>query len=125
MGGAVIDPIQEHKKFIESLVESTPSVAARLVRGEAIYSRAKDHSGLNDLVRQLSPENREALAQMLETERTNAFFDVLGRFSDACVRSEWRILKNGVEIPFEPFGYSMSEEYLTLLKDKNGWAPLS
>jgi hypothetical protein len=125
MGGAVMDPIHEHKEFIESFVAASPSIAAMLVREEGVYSRTKTQSGLNEFVRQLSPGNREVLAQMLETERINAFFDVLGRLGERCDRSEWRISKDGVEIPVEPFGYSMSEEYLTLLNDERGWAALS
>jgi hypothetical protein len=120
----VIDPIREHEKFIEAVVDDTSSLGARLVREEGIYSRAPDCSDLNGFVARLSPADRELLAQMLEGERRSAIFDVLARLHEACAVDGWRLSKDGIEIPHEPYGYTMFEEYVTILDDERGWSAL-
>lgn len=120
----MIDPIREHERFIETMADETPSVGARLVREEGMYSGTPDCSELNQFVVGLSTTDRERLARMLESERRCAIFDVLVRLHEACALNGWRFSKDGLEIPHEPYGYTMFEEYLTILDDSRGWSAL-
>ena len=72
-----IKPVEVYKQIIDQLVERSPSLGARLVRDEGIYSKAPALRHTNDLVRALTPEQRGVLAEMLTHERAGAIHDVL------------------------------------------------
>lgn len=112
-----MDPTDEHKRFIDTLVKYTPSLSSRLVRDKCIFSKAPDEKPYNEFVRRLSPDDRELLAQMLQNERIGAFHDALVHLHEACVLNGWKITKDNNEIPSEPFGYTMFQEYITVLED--------
>ncbi len=70
-------PVDVYRQIIDQLVERSPSLGARLVTEEAIYSKAPAFRHTNDLVRTLTPEQRAILAEMLTLERESAIHDVL------------------------------------------------
>jgi hypothetical protein len=112
----MIDPIAEHKALIDELVRRTPSIGARLVREQGIFSKGFSMGNLNSLVGRLSADDREVLAQMLQEERQYGIFDALVVLHEACF-SGLKLTKEGAEIPAEPFGYTMFEEYTAVLQD--------
>ena len=93
------------------------------MRQEGIYSRAQDAVEANEFVRGLHKTDRERLAIILDRERRSAIFDVLARLTEFCVGRDWRFFVDGEEIPSEPYGYTMFEEYVTLLED-GSWSEL-
>ena len=116
--------ISEHKAFIEALIVRSDSPGAKLLRTEQQYSKAPENQRFNEFVSRLSPEDVEILSGMLEYERKTAFFDCLVELHERCELKGWRLIKDEQEIPHEPFGYTMFEEYLTLLDDGRGWDAL-
>ena len=70
-------PYAAYKAVIDDFVERTPSLGARLVLEEGVFSTAASASELNDLVGSLSYEQRRVLSRMLAEERRSAFHDVL------------------------------------------------
>lgn len=118
----MLDPINEHKAIIEEFVRRTPSISSRLVRQEGIYSKATHKKRLNALVEKLNPEDRELLAQMLEDERLGALHDSLVILNDASLKG-LQLMKAGEIIPPEPYGYTMFQEYMTVLEDGD-WSSL-
>lgn len=120
----MIDPIVEHQRLIERFASGSPSLGAQLIRSEGQYSKSKDAAQLNRVITRLSAADREAIAQMLERERCTALFDSLGILHEVLSAEGFTLSKAGVPIPHEPFGYTMFEEYVTLLDDDRGWAAL-
>jgi hypothetical protein len=113
----MIDPIAEHKRHIDEMVRRTPSIGARLVREEGRMHRGLGAAPLTSLITRLSPGDRELLAQMLQEERHYAIFDALVVLHEMCVLDGLKMMKGGKEIPAEPFGYTMFEEYIAVLQD--------
>jgi len=70
-------PVEVYKQILDQLVERSPSLGARLVTEEGIYSKAPAYQHTNDLVRALTPEQRIVLAEILTHERESAIHDVL------------------------------------------------
>ena len=119
-----MNPIKEHKALIEGMVARTPSPGAYLVRTESLFSKAKTHKHLNDLVAKLTTDERELLAQMLEHEKSDGIFQALVHISEACTLGGLKLVKDGMEIPPEPFGYTLFEEYITLLHETGDWSSM-
>lgn len=120
-----MDPIKKHKTFLEELVRRTPSVGASNIRSFGRFCPAKGSEPLNELVQRLNPQDRDLLAKMLEQERQNGIFDVLSYLAEQCdTQGGLRLTVDGQEIPHEPFGYTLFEEYITLLDDERGWAAM-
>ena len=109
-----MNPIDEHKFLIESMVKLRGSIGAKLLRTEGIVTRASRLSQFNDLASKLDEGGRELLAQILEKERSSAIHDVLVRLHDGCELEGLSLSKNGQIIPHEPFGYTMCQEYVAL-----------
>ncbi len=109
------NPIEEHKDIINKLVRRTDSISANLVRKEGIFTKSKNEQNLNALVQRLNEDDRELLAQMLQKERIGGIHDVLVVINEECDINGLKLVKDGGEIPHEPFGYTMFQEYITLL----------
>jgi hypothetical protein len=56
-----IPPVEVYKQIIDGLVKDSPSLGARLVAEEGIYSKAPAHQPLNALVQRLTSEERSVL----------------------------------------------------------------
>ena len=117
--------VRDHQAFIEALVERNPSIGADLIRREGLYSRARTDAPLNALVESLDDEQRELLARIVQQERTSAIFAALVELHERCALDDWTLQRNGTRIPHEPFGYTMFEEFITLLDDERGWDALT
>jgi hypothetical protein len=120
----MMKPIEEHKALVEAMVKRTPSLGATLIRTEGIFSKAKNHQHLNALVAKLGAEERELLAQMLEQEKRDGIFEALVHLSEACALEGLKLVKDGEEIPSEPFGYTLFEEYIGLLQADGDWSAM-
>lgn len=118
------NPIREHQEFIDALIKVSPSIASRLIDEEGMYSKARSSQHFNQLVSGLTASDKKVLVEMLNAERRSAIFDMLVRLHEFCATRGWTIIKDGVEVPTEPYGYTMFEEYITLLEDKRGWSAL-
>jgi len=117
-------PIDEHKALVEAMIKRTPSIGADLIRKDGVFSKAKNHVHLNSLVAKLGAEEREVLAQILELEKQDGIVEVLAYLSEVCILDGVKLIKNGIEIPSEPFGYTLPEEYITLLQNEGDWSSM-
>ena len=107
----------EREKFLERAVRITPSIGARLVTEEGIYSRAPSKKEENRFVASLDVEQRRALTSILEHERRSAIFDTLVQLHEAVVIDGWLIQKDGITIPADRDDYTLFQDYLTKLDD--------
>ena len=92
-----------YKRFIDALVEfvKRQSVAARRIRlGEKIFHGYTEHdTKYNQFVRDLSPEQRELVADLVQEERQGIIGDILAFLT----WEKYQLSKNGTELAFEPF----------------------
>jgi hypothetical protein len=97
------DPLEEYKAFIDGLVAIREGVEARMIRkGRWPYGLANDanEGRIGTLLAELTPGQREVVAQLVQQVRASAIHDVLVLITDR----RYRLRRNGVELAFEPFG---------------------
>lgn len=101
------DPVEVYKQIIDQLVERSPSMGARLVAEQGVYSKAPALEKTNNLVRSLTQEQRKMLMQILAHERQSAIHDVLAALT-------WWIDCRGVGLTYQgqPMPVQLSGEGL-------------
>lgn len=103
------DPVSEYKGFIDGLVATRESLAARRVReGSWHRQRASDRLRFNELVGTLSPEQRDVISEILQGAVDEAIHDLLLFLSD----QRYRLVRDGVGLAREPFGRGMHADFV-------------
>jgi hypothetical protein len=107
------EPLQAYKQFVDGLVQQRPSIEARRAR-EGVWHRdpPPDQVKFNELLRSLSPEQRETLAEMLQKTRDGGIHDTLVYLTDEFHGSGLRLSYPGIELPVEPFGTEMYYDWV-------------
>jgi hypothetical protein len=115
--------VTEYKYFIDSLVERSRWGCARNVR-EGLWNQnfvqppdpMKDTAGdemrqhqYNNVLKELSAEQRGILAEMVQQASDESIFNALVFLTD----EKYRLSRNGVALPWFPFGYTMYEDFIT------------
>jgi len=110
--------VEVYKQIIDQLVERSPSLGARLVTEQGIYSKAPALKTLNELVESLTPQQRAVLAEILAHERWSAIHDVLAALT-------WWIDARNVGLTYrgEPMPTQLSEMGLhgDYVGRRDGW----
>ena len=105
-------PVQAYKQIIDNLVQHSPSLGARLVVEQAIYSKAPDLQYMNELVHSLTPEHRAVLSQMLTHERVSAIHDVLADLTWWIICREVGLTYRGDKMPVDLSGMGLHGDYV-------------
>lgn len=105
-------PLSEYKKFITDLVQRQPSVTASVVRLLGHLNPPERNERVNRLLAQLSTEQKEVIAQMLQHERDGGIHDTLAYLTDEININGLRLVKNGVELAVEPYGTEMYFDWI-------------
>lgn len=113
------DGTTEYKTFMDGLVEivQAPSVAAtRLRRGTALFTPVvaedKWREKYNRLASELTQEQRELVADLIQEERQPAVADVLSFMT----WKKYRLVRGGVELADEPFGTESNYDLICRLQ---------
>ena len=86
-------PVEVYKQIIDQLVERSPSLGARLVTEESIYSKAPAFRHTNDLVRALTPEQRLEVEALDLSEPESVSVYLLGQATRLILeRHRYRVL---------------------------------
>jgi hypothetical protein len=121
----LIEAIQFYKKFIDDFVNPivTTSVYARRVREwEKFCSVGNvEREQFNQIVQQLSPEQRNVVADMLQDAHESGIFHALRYLSDEIYFGKLRISVEGVELPVEPFGMTLYEDWVGRMSGEYAW----
>ena len=112
-------PVEVYKQMIDQLVERSPSLGARLVAEEGVYSKAPALTPLNALVKRLTAEERSLLIQMLTHERHSAIHDVLAAITWWIDCREVALTHRGEPMPVQLSGMGLHGDYLGR---KDDWA---
>lgn len=86
-------PVEVYKEIIDLLVSETSELGPARWVLKGIYSKAPADRPKNDLVENLSPDQRIVLSQMLRDARTSAIHDLLSVLS-------WYIECHGVGLTY-------------------------
>ena len=105
-------PVDAYKLIIDQLVERSPSLGARLVAEDGIYSKAPALQPLNALVERLTPEDRALLVQMLEHERFSAIHDVLAAITWWIDCRDVALTYKGEPMPVQLSGMGLHGDYV-------------
>lgn len=110
----MITPLESYKALIDALVRLRPSVEARRVR-DGIWHRdpPDDQVKFNRLLRELTPEQREVVAEIAQGARDGGIHDTLVYLNDEINLNNLRLTKSGVELPVEPFGTELYYDWVS------------
>jgi hypothetical protein len=114
-----IPPVEIYKQIIDGLVKDSPSLGARLVAEEGIYSKAPAHQPLNALVQRLTSEERSVLVDMLTHERFCAIHDVLAAITWWIDCRDVALTYRGELMPVQLSGMGLHGDYVGR---RDGWA---
>ena len=108
-----------YKAYIDGLVrlvEAPSSIAARLRQGNKLYetSRAEEVK-YNHLATQLSAEQRELMADLIQRERQAVIGDVL----DFLAWKPFGVTWEGVPLPTEPFETEIQHDFIARLEGES------
>jgi len=96
-----------YKKLIDDLVEvqQQGDVTAARVRKKQLWptSAASDLVKQNRIIKSLNDEDRETVAEMLQSARDDGIHDVLVYLQEEMDLNDLRITINGTELPVNPF----------------------
>jgi hypothetical protein len=106
-------PVEAYKAIIDQLVEQTSvGVSERLVRDDAVYSKAPNHDAENEFIHSLTEKQRRLVAGMLHDERTSAIHDVLAVLSWWLECRQVGLTFRGEPMPFELSGMGLHGDYV-------------
>ena len=108
-------PLSEYKKFITDLVKRQPSVIARAIRENGHLYPLERNQELNHLLAQLSSEQREIIAQLVQRSRDGGIHDTLVYLADEINLGGLRLSRNGMELAIEPYGTEMYFDWVARL----------
>jgi hypothetical protein len=95
------ESLLEYKRFIDRLVGRVLSVEGRRIRSGVWHPEPPpDQHKYNELLRSLSADQRELVAQLVDGARSGGMHDVLVQLTDG----DYRLSRKGVELAQEPFG---------------------
>ena len=102
-------PISEYMGFVDGLVATRDSAAARKVlNGVWHRQRESDKLKFTELLKALPPEQRDRFAEIVQGTADVAICDVLVFLAD----QGYRLSRNGVELALTPFGNEMQQDFL-------------
>jgi hypothetical protein len=95
-------PLQLYKKLIDGLVGGRQGVLGLWIR-ERGWPDLPENQKKNNLLAQLTPEQREVVADIAAQARDGGIHDTLAYLQDEICRQEFRLVQHGLELPVDPF----------------------
>ena len=94
-------PIELYKEFVDELVKCRKGVLGRWITGRG-WPDSPENKAINDLLSQLTSQQREIVARIAEESREEGVHDTLACLDDEMANG-LRLVKEGVELPIDPF----------------------
>jgi hypothetical protein len=94
-------PIELYKEFLDGLVKCRKGVERRWITAGGWPDRP-ENKPINELLSQLNPQQRETIARLCEEAREGGIHDALAYMDDEMANG-LRLVKEGVELPIDPF----------------------
>jgi hypothetical protein len=77
------------------------------------YPDFEENKDINALLAALTDPQREVITRMMIAARHEGVFDTLALLHDRLALNEGKYLEHGVEMAFEPHGYTLYQDYLS------------
>jgi hypothetical protein len=119
-GSETSSPLDDYKEFIEALVGIRPDVCARWVKEKRSWPDLPENKSLNTFLTTLTDARREVLATLLQQARDGRIHDTLAYLSEEINLAGLRIVRNGRELPVEPFGTELYYDW-TCRREGDPW----
>jgi hypothetical protein len=119
-GSQASTALDDYKAFIEALVGIRPDVSAAWVREKRRWPDLPENKAINAFVGKLTDAQREVLAALLQEARDGGIHDTLVYLTDEINLAGLRIVRNGRELPVEPFGTELYYDW-TCRRDGDAW----
>jgi hypothetical protein len=113
-------PLEDYKNFIDALVRIRPDVSAQWVKVKRPWPDLPENQATNEFLAQLTDAQREILAHLLQHARDGGIHDVLAYLNDEINRNGLRSVRNGHEMPVEPFGTELHYDW-TCRREGDPW----
>lgn len=100
-------PLKEYQSFVDGLLGwPRVSVTSRWVRewGTNAPKTYQTPEEFNTQMRLFTPEQRQVVADLLQSEHDASIHDVLAYMNDKINVEGLRLVRNGVELAIEPYG---------------------
>jgi len=111
--------LEAYKAIIDGLISETQqSLSSRLIREKGIYTKAPDYLKYNDLVKSLTTDQKEMLAEMFQHEREDAIHDVLAKLTWWIICHKVGLTFSDEPMPVDLSGMGLHGDYVGR---KQGW----
>lgn len=94
--------LKEYREFVDALVKKRVCVLAQWAK-ESGWPRSPENERFNQFLSELTLEQREVLAEMLQQARDGGIHDTLAYLNDEINLDGLRISRNGIELAVEPY----------------------
>jgi hypothetical protein len=94
-------PIQLYKDFVDGLVKGRAGVLGRWITGRG-WPDSPENKPINELLAQLTPQQKEIVAQIAKEAREEGIHDTLAYLDDEMANG-LRLVNEGAELPISPF----------------------
>ncbi|OBW94431.1 DUF6547 family protein [Gallibacterium salpingitidis] len=94
--------LESYKDFIDGLVEKRRTVKAKWVVGTG-YPHTETNKEINNLLEQLTAEQKEILANMLSEAKEEGIHDTLAYMNELFDTEGYGLTKDGESLPYDAF----------------------
>jgi hypothetical protein len=105
-------PFELWKSLVDSFATLHDGVHKTWVVERAHYPDFEENAAANALLASLSSEQRAVLADMLIDARRGGIHDALVVLHDRMALNDGVYSEHGVQMEFEPFGYTLYQDYV-------------
>jgi len=114
-----------YKALVDGLVSATwrDSIIARRIRewGVVRDSSYRNDATFNTTMAQFTAEQRATVAALVQEAHQTGMFQVLAYLTDEINLDGLRLTRHGVELPVEPFGMTLYEDWQGRCDGKHRW----
>jgi hypothetical protein len=119
-GSKAATPLDDYKAFVDALIRIRPDVSASWVTKKRSWPDLPENRATNTFVGKLTDAEREVLAILLQHARDGGIHDVLAYLADEINLKGLRLVREGRELPVEPFGTELHYDW-TCRRDGDSW----
>ena len=106
--------LANYKRFIDAIVGLRPAVSARWILEGRRWPEMKEspeNKRINELVDSLDEQQKEVLAELLNSTYDSGIHDVLAYLNEEAEEG-LRLTSSGKDFPFEPFDTGMHYDFV-------------
>jgi hypothetical protein len=107
--------LEKYQEIIDIMVERRPCVLAKRIAEENYWPEGAAHAKFNSILASLTPEQRSAVAELLQSARDGGMHDTLMVLSEKMNLEGLRFTANGEELPHEPYGTEIFFDWVARL----------